>query len=97
MSYCRFSDGDVYMILHVGGFVECLACKLNHNNSQGFDTFQQAYTHLEEHVAADHDVPVFAFERLKEDIKTGKTPLELAEEIEKEVEKIRKENEIANN
>ena len=28
MSYCRFSEGDVYMYYHVGGFVECCACLL---------------------------------------------------------------------
>ncbi len=27
MSYCRWSDGDVYMYEHVGGFIECCACK----------------------------------------------------------------------
>ena len=28
MSYCRFSDGDVYMFAHVGGYIECCACSL---------------------------------------------------------------------
>jgi hypothetical protein len=28
MSYCRFSEGDVYMYHHVGGFVECCSCSL---------------------------------------------------------------------
>ena len=28
MSYCRFSDGDVYMFDHVYGGIECCACRL---------------------------------------------------------------------
>lgn len=28
MSYCRFSEGDVYMYHHVGGHIECCACSL---------------------------------------------------------------------
>ncbi len=28
MSYCRFSDGDVYMFVHVAGGIECCACSL---------------------------------------------------------------------
>jgi len=28
MSYCRFSDGDVYMYPHVRGGIECCACLL---------------------------------------------------------------------
>lgn len=26
MSYCRFSNGDVYMYLHADGFIECCSC-----------------------------------------------------------------------
>ena len=28
MSYCRFSDGDVYMYADVGGGITCCACRL---------------------------------------------------------------------
>lgn len=28
MSYCRFSDGDVYMYHDVGGYVSCCVCRL---------------------------------------------------------------------
>lgn len=28
MSYCRFSDGDVYMFDHIDGYIECCACRL---------------------------------------------------------------------
>ena len=28
MSYCRFSDGDVYLFRHVGGYFQCCACSL---------------------------------------------------------------------
>lgn len=28
MSYCRFSDGDVYLYAHVDGGYECCACAL---------------------------------------------------------------------
>lgn len=28
MSYCRFSEGDVYLFEHVGGYIECCSCLL---------------------------------------------------------------------
>lgn len=29
MSYCRFSDGDVYLYAHVGGGFECCGCSIS--------------------------------------------------------------------
>lgn len=49
-------------------------------DSQGFDTFQKAFLHLKEHVKAGHFVPAEAFERLQEDIDSGKLPSDGMEE-----------------
>jgi hypothetical protein len=38
MAYCRFSDGDVYLFDHVGGFVECCAYRLAKKVSTIFTT-----------------------------------------------------------
>lgn len=81
MSYCRFSNGDVYMYPTING-IECCACKLTkmkyyekngitigmHSNVL-FDTSEQAMLHLEEHIKAGHSVPKYAIERLKEEEK----------------------------
>lgn len=39
-----------------------------------FETYQGAFEHLQEHLAAGHKVPQYAFERLAEDIATGLKP-----------------------
>ena len=38
------------------------------------DTFAAALEHLQKHRDAGHDVPEYAFERLREEIQTGRTP-----------------------
>ena len=80
MSYCRFSDGDVYMYPTING-IECCVCKLTkkkHYEKNGikikmhsnvlFDTNAQAIAHLEEHIKAGHSVPKYAIERLQEEL-----------------------------
>ena len=49
MSYCRFSDGDVYMFEHVGGGIECCGCRLVEDRYvfPRFSLRSQAIAHLE--------------------------------------------------
>jgi hypothetical protein len=78
MSYCRFSDGDVYMYPTNRG-IECCACRLTHKNANYglyenklFDTGEEALAHLKEHINAGHKVPKYATDRLKEEINETK-------------------------
>lgn len=76
MSYCRFSDGDVYMLLHVMGGIQCCACRLTEietgawYNTISFETRTDALKHLKEHQESGHDVPDYAVERLQDEIKS---------------------------
>lgn len=67
MSYCRFSDGDVYLFYHVNGFYDCCGCRLN-SEKTSFNTPSETLEHLKEHIAAGHDVPGYAIKRLKQEI-----------------------------
>jgi hypothetical protein len=114
MSYCRFSEGDVYLFPISSGGIECCTCRLTPrnvetiftkgidegnpsfsfwgkitpcekcggkgcsgcmmNNDVHFDTHAEAIAHLEEHRAAGHVVPEYAFERLRQEMKAADQP-----------------------
>lgn len=70
MSYCRFSEGDVYMYWNIYGGIECCGCKLRTDYiSPRFYSRTEAIKHLELHIANNHIVPDRAIKRLKEEIK----------------------------
>ena len=76
MSYCRFSDGDVYMYNHVNGFIECCACSLEPDNrSIAIYTKTEALQHLYKHNKNGDKVPLYAIARLEKEIKENK-PIE---------------------
>ena len=71
MSYARFSNGDVYVFMHVNGWLECCACWLSHGE---WESFQAASTqimvdHLKKHEVAGHKVPRDIYDYLWEDDK----------------------------
>lgn len=74
MSYCRFSDADVYMfpsLYNNKPVVICCACFLTADFGESsviLDTKQEALKHLDLHRAAGHNVPEYAYDRLKEEI-----------------------------
>jgi len=63
VSYARFSeDSDVYVYRDFGGLYRCAWCALgddwSHKNTDA------TLAHLQEHIAAGHDVPDYCIERL---------------------------------
>ena len=69
MSYCRFSEGDVYMYPDSFGAIICCGCNLLRAiTSSVFWTPEEALEHLEEHRKAGHTVPERAFNRLRKEI-----------------------------
>jgi hypothetical protein len=71
MSYCRFTDGDVYMYEHVAGGIYCQLCGLKEiqNCEVWFCNCRDALNHLKEHLKAGHKVPQRALNLLEEQIK----------------------------
>jgi hypothetical protein len=81
MSYCRWSDGDVYVYSDVNdrkGEIRCCSCTLPFIAVRPGGVFETPYPsfiargpkemieHLQEHVAVGHQVPTHAFTRLAE-------------------------------
>lgn len=67
MSYCRFSEGDVYMYPSEEG-IECCLCLLA-PPWLTLQTERDALAHLLAHRAAGHTVPQHAIDRLQEELK----------------------------
>lgn len=58
MSYCRMGwDGsDLYMFEHVGGFIECSACRFDDPWIVRLDSVDDALAHVRKHREAGHTV-----------------------------------------
>jgi hypothetical protein len=73
MSYARFgwNDSDVYVFMHVGGFLECCACLLAHEEWESFNAgdTKTMVDHLKKHEASGHTVPRDIYDLLWEDDK----------------------------
>ena len=73
MSYCRFSDGDVYMF-NAGNGIICRGCLLTEETEHGypnqiFETVWEAHDHLLAHRKAGHVVPDAAIHQLLKEVK----------------------------
>lgn len=67
MSYARFrDDSDVYVILNVHGYLDCVACALAPGSYETQRTGEMI-VHLGEHRSAGHRVPTYAIEGLNRD------------------------------
>lgn len=67
MSYCRFADGDVYIVSHMGG-LECCGCRLKGDfSSEVYWTRSKMLGHLQEHTYVGHTVPIHAVLRIIEE------------------------------
>lgn len=69
MSYLRFLEGDAYVFMNVGGWLECCACFLEKEDWGSFeaDSTQKMIDHLTEHKKAGHRIPDHVFEELWRD------------------------------
>lgn len=63
MSYCRFLEGDVYVFMHVGGYLECCACVMHKKDWGSFEAHstKAMVDHLEVHKTKGHIVPERVF------------------------------------
>lgn len=68
MSYCRMSEGDVYMYWSITGGIICCGCSFSRDASPVFFSRSEAITHLELHIEKGDIVPDRAIERLKKEI-----------------------------
>lgn len=66
MSYCRWSEGDVYLIAHCDGYFACYNCEPTRVGTRP----SEALRHLREAHSKD-SVPRRAFDRLQEEIDGG--------------------------
>lgn len=60
MSFARFSDSDIYMYEHVGGYIECCGCCLIGEGENDWfvklNTPREALDHLDSHERAGNDI-----------------------------------------
>jgi hypothetical protein len=63
MSFCRWSEGDLYIYEDYRGFFNCMNCHLNEVASDGFrddhncKTLQELREHVQAHEEAGHEAP----------------------------------------
>lgn len=75
MAYSRFTDSDIYIYPHVGGWIECSACWLNERSdeyslfsmSEEINDDEHLITHIREHIKAGHDIPEGLLEEILAD------------------------------
>lgn len=82
MSFARFSDSDIYLYEHVGGFIECCGCSLSKPEEEDeifgytkLNTPREALAHLDEHEAAGDDTGG-ARSRIEKEYKDLDAPIE---------------------
>jgi len=72
MSYCRFGEGDVYVFMNVGGWLECCVCSLAEEEESMFfrvKSTQEMVDHLKKHIDDGDRVPQDIFNDLWRDDK----------------------------
>lgn len=75
MSYCRFSDGDVYLYADVQGGWTCCGCSLigGPSGMRHLDSAEDVLAHFQHHERAGDRVPDYAIARIKDEIATPST------------------------
>jgi len=75
MAYSRFSNNDIYIYPHVGGYIECCACMINEPQDE-YSLFsasvsiyndEQLRDHLELHAKAGHNMPDHLLQEILQD------------------------------
>lgn len=67
MSYCRFSEADVYVFPDVRGYLSCCGCWLDKRGNSAYYSTDDMIAHLREHIAAGHHVPDHVIPALERD------------------------------
>lgn len=78
MSYCRFTEGDVYLYADVAGGITCCMCSIGEDAvgpgmNVNVPNAHEAIVHLDVHRAAGESVPDSAYAELNDDILAGRT------------------------
>jgi hypothetical protein len=89
MSFARFSDSDVYIFEHVGGFIQCCGCSLKYDLSLLCPTEERIAAYLAKSDSEDYAgldfinlaTPREALAHLEEHIKLGHDVVEAKERI----------------
>lgn len=68
MSYCRFSDADVYVYTDCNEGLTCCGCSLDENWYYG-DDYKALLAHLDLHRKGGDFVPDYVYEEITEDYK----------------------------
>ena len=67
MSYCRFSDADIYLYRTVDGEFVCQLCRLVTHDIE-MHTIEEAIEHVKKHLASGDYVPDYVLERLNSEL-----------------------------
>jgi len=90
VSFARFSNSDIYMFEHVGGFIECCGCWFVDWDAEFYPqlkTPREALTHLDSHEKAGHDIGnarnriIDTYDDLDVEIDPYVTPSEVIERV----------------
>lgn len=72
MSYARWIGSDVYVYMHVGGYLTCVCCPLvehQKETSYNAENTESMVAHLTAHESNGDSVPTDIYQRLWEDDK----------------------------
>ncbi len=73
LSYCRFSDSDIYLFHDCGGYIRCCGCSavgglFSKKSDPIFFTRTDAIDHVNKHVSDGDNIPSYVVERLNGEI-----------------------------
>ena len=71
VSYCRITEGDVYLYLDVSGYLHCQGCSMADKGFRSFHAYSTVdmILHLKEHEAAGNYIPSHVYDDLIRDHK----------------------------
>jgi len=66
VSYCRITEGDVYLYLDVSGYLHCQGCSMADKDFTSFHAYSTVdmILHLKEHEAAGNYIPSHVYDDL---------------------------------
>lgn len=67
MSYCHWTNADIYIFHDTSGFLCCLKCSINGSKDFTTDKRSELITHCNKHKSRGDRVPDLVFERLSQE------------------------------